>query len=191
MTTENEESSGQRRNKRYRQNLAERGIKPFQVMAPEETKDLFRKAASLMTRDDDPMEPRAAFRVVGGANEPEQHEPVAALLTELEAARSRIMEIEGKAEQRQIEVEALESREMALRAERDAARAAEAEGRTKIDAVTIEATEAAKVAEEAQGRATEALRRAERAETAIRQAKTMPGIRGRLVRWLAGDVLPD
>lgn len=65
------------------------------------------------------------------------------------------MEIEGKAERRRIEVEALKSREMALRAELDAARAAEAEGRTKIDAVTIEAKAAAKVAEEAQGRATE------------------------------------
>jgi len=189
VTTESEESSGQRRSKRYRQNLAERGIKPFQVMAPEETKDLFRKAANLMTRDDDPMEPRAAFRMVGGANEPEQHEPMVALLIELEAARSQIMEIKGKAEQRQIEVEGLESREMALQAELDAARAAEAEGRTKIDAVTIEAKEAAKVAQEAQGRATEALRRAEKAETVIRQAKALPGIRGRLVRWLAGDAL--
>lgn len=191
MTTDSEESSGQRRNKRYRQNLAERGIKPFQVMAPEETKDLFRKAASLMTRDDDPLEPRAAFRVVGGANEPEQHEPFATLLIELEAVRSRIAEMEGMSEQRQVEVEALKSREMALQAERDAARAAEAEGQAKINAVTVEAKEAATAAQEAQERATKAIQRAEKAETAIRQAKTLPGLKGRLVRWLAGDVLPD
>jgi len=43
----------------------------------------------------------------------------------------------------------------------------------------------------AQKRAEEALQRAERAETAIRQAKALPGIKGRLVRWLTGDVLPD
>jgi len=191
VTTDREESSGQRRNKRYRQNLAERGIKPFQVMAPEETKDLFRKAASLITRDDDPMEPRAAFRVVGGSNEPEQHEPFAALLIELEAARSRITEIEGKTEQWQVEVEALKSREMALQAERDEARAAEAEGRAKINAVSVQARESAMASLEAQGRATEALQRAVKAETAIRQAKTMSGIKGRLVRWLARDVLSD
>lgn len=187
----NSREGNQSRNKRYREALAERGIRPVQVLAPESAHPLIRQAATLMTRDGDPMEPRAAMRLAGGANEPEQHEPVAALLIELEAARSRIMEIEGKAEQRQIEVEALKSREMALQAERDAARAAEAEGRAKIDVATVEAKEAAKAAQEAQGRVTEALRRAEKAETAIRQAKALPGIKGRLVRWLAGDVLPD
>ncbi|HQT89939.1 MAG TPA: hypothetical protein PK677_15595 [Acidiphilium sp.] len=44
---------------------------------------------------------------------------------------------------------------------------------------------------EAQKRTLETLQRAEKAETAIRQAKTLPGMKGRLVRWLAGDVLPD
>ncbi len=183
VTGESEESSGQRRNKRYRQNLAERGIKPFQVIAPEETRDLFRKAASLMTRDDDPMEPRAAFRLVGGANEPELHEPVAALLNELEAARSRIMEIEHKAEERLSEIEALaETRERALQAERDAAKAVGAKSQS-------EAQEAARAAQEERERATEAAGRAERAEAVIFKAKTMPGIKGRLVRWLAGEIL--
>ena len=44
---------------------------------------------------------------------------------------------------------------------------------------------------EAQKRTLETLQRAEKAETAIRQAKAIPDIKGRLVRWLAGDVLPD
>jgi hypothetical protein len=50
--------------------------------------------------------------------------------------------------------------------------------------------EAARMSEaKAQERATEALMRAEKAETTIRQARSLPGVRGRLVRWLAGDVL--
>ncbi|MGC9271555.1 hypothetical protein [Acidiphilium sp.] len=182
----------QERNKRYRTGLEERGIKAFQVVAPETAKGLFRRAAELMTRDNDPMEPRAAMRAAGGANEPEPREGAPALLAELDAARNRIAEVERDAAMRQAEIEVLaEAREWALQSELDAARAAEAEGRAKIDVATVEAKDAAKDAREAQERATEALQRAEKAETAIRQAKTMPGIKGRLVRWLAGDVLPD
>jgi hypothetical protein len=68
---------------------------------------------------------------------------------------------------KQIEAEAVRQRAI-LEAEREAARMSEAK---------------------AQERATEALVRAEKAETAIRQAKNLPGLKGRLVRWLAGDVL--
>jgi hypothetical protein len=182
----------QERNKRYRTGLEERGIKAFQVVAPETAKWLFRRAAELMTCENDPMEPRAAMRAAGGANEPEPDEGAPALLTELDAARNRIAEIERDAVMQRADIEALaEARERALQAELDTARAAEAEGRAKIDVATVEAEESARVAQEAQGRATEALRRAEKAETAIRQAKALPGIKGRLVRWLAGDVLPD
>jgi hypothetical protein len=39
--------------------------------------------------------------------------------------------------------------------------------------------------------AVEAAGRAEKAETAIRQAKSLPGLKRRLVRWRAGDMLPD
>jgi multidrug efflux pump subunit AcrA (membrane-fusion protein) len=106
-------------------------------------------------------------------------------MDELEVTRKRIAEIERQAEARRIiTAEAVERQTQLLKAERDAARVAETTEREKaLAAVTA--------AQEAQGRATEALLRAERAETAIRQAKTIPGIRGRLVRLLAGDVLPD
>jgi uncharacterized membrane protein YqiK len=185
VTDEGEASSGQRRNKRYRQNLAERGIKPFQVIAPEETRDLFRKAATLMTRDDDPMDPRAAFRLVGGANEPEPGDASAELRAELDAARSRIEAIEREAEKRRAEIEAQgKAREHALQAERDAARAAEAASQS-------ETQEAARAAQAERERAKEAQERAEKAEATIRQARSLPGLKGRLVRWLAGDVLPD
>lgn len=180
----------QERNKRYRTGLEERGIKAFQVVAPETAKGLFRRAAELMARDDDPMEPRQAMRLVGGANEPEPGDETLALLAELEAARSRIAAVEREAERHRSEIEEqAEARERVFQAERDAARAAEVAEREKVAAIALEAQEATRAAQEAQKRTIEALQRAEKAETAIRQAKTLPGIKGRLVRWLAGDVL--
>jgi chromosome segregation ATPase len=180
------------RNKRYRTGLEERGIKAFQVVAPEKAKGLFRRAAELMTRDNDPMEPRQAMRLVGGANEPESGDGTLALLAELDAARSRVAAVEFDAEKRRAEIEEqAKARERVLQAERDEARAAEGTEREKVATIALEAQEAARAAQEAKKRATEALERAEKAETAIRQAKALPGIKGRLVRWLAGDVLPD
>jgi multidrug efflux pump subunit AcrA (membrane-fusion protein) len=67
----------------------------------------------------------------------------------------------------QIEAEVVRQRAI-LEAERETARMSEAK---------------------AQEQAREALVRAEKAEAAIRQARNLPGVRGRLVRWLAGDVL--
>jgi len=77
-----------------------------------------------------------------------------------------------------------------------------AEARAKIEQIEAEAAQQRaiweaerEVARESQAKAQErmgeALQRAEKAEAAIQQAKTLPGIKGRLVRWLAGDVLPD
>lgn len=154
----------QDRNKRYRAGLEERGIRAFQVVAPETAKGLFRRAAELMTRDNDPMEPRQAMRLIGGANEPESGDVSPALAAELEAARNRIIEIECEAEARRVTMlEAVERHREALEAERN---------------------EAAKSAREAHSRA-------EAAESVIRQAKNLPGFRGRLVRWLVGGVLPN
>ncbi len=113
------------------------------------------------------------------------------LAAALDTVRDDLAKAQAEIEAREELLRAAHDREVQLQAERDAARAAEAEGRAKIDVATVEAKDAAKDAREAQERATEALQRAEKAETAIRQAKTMPGIKGRLVRWLAGDVLPD
>jgi DNA repair exonuclease SbcCD ATPase subunit len=183
------QKSDAERQKRRRQRLADVGIKPMTVHFPEPDRPLVRDL-SRMVLDGQPI--RQAMRALGGSNEPESGEASGKLLAELGAARNRIAEIEREAEKWRGEIEArAETRERTLQAERDAAKAAETEGRARIDAATVEAQEAAKATQEAERRATEALRRAEKAETAIRQAKTLPGLKGRLVRWLAGDVLPD
>lgn len=67
----------------------------------------------------------------------------------------------------QIEAEAVRQRAI-LEAEREAARISEAKAHEQVR---------------------EALGRAEKAETPIRQVRSLPGVRGRLVRWLARNVL--
>jgi hypothetical protein len=164
---------------KHRKAQAERGIRALQVMAPQEAHGLIRQAVHLMNRSEAPMEPRAALRRIGGANEPEEAEASPTLAAELEAAKEQIT---------QIEMTAKRQRE-ALEAERDAAMAAQAAEHDKAQATATEAQAAARTAQEAQERAMEALGRAEKAETAIRQARSLPGVRGRLLRWLAGDAL--
>ena len=154
---------------RRRAALAERGIKQVLLMAPEQAHPLLKQAATLMTRDDDPLEPRAALRRAGGANEPEPGEASPGLAAELEAAKARIAEIERQAEARlAIVIEAAERRRLALEKE---------------------AQKAVKAVQDAEGRAAAALQRAEKAEATIQQAKAMPGLKGRLIRLLAGGVL--
>ncbi|HQT90347.1 MAG TPA: hypothetical protein PK677_17745 [Acidiphilium sp.] len=188
----NKQTSDAERQKRRRQRLADVGIKPMTVQFPEPDRFLVRDL-SRRVLDGQPI--RQAMRVLSGVNEPETDASPVELLVELDAARNRIAEVEREAEKRRVEIEerdellrAAHDRAVHLQAERDAARAAEVEGRAKIDAVTVEAKEAATAAQEAQGRATEALQRAVKAETAFRQAKTMPGIKGWLVRWLVAGL---
>ena len=57
------------RTARYRAGLAARGIRPVQVLAPEAAHALLKQAAELMTREQDPLDPRQALRRVGGAND--------------------------------------------------------------------------------------------------------------------------
>jgi chromosome segregation ATPase len=185
----NSPEGNQTRKKRYYEALAERGIRPVQVLAPETAHSLIRQAAGLMTRDDKPMNPRAALRQVGGSNEPDPEQASPGLLAELAAAKAQIKDIEHEANLQRDEMKVAKQRERVLEAERDAAKAAEATEREKAQATATEAKAAARTAQEAQEQATEALGRAEKAETAIRQARNLPGVRGRLVRWLAGDVL--
>ena len=162
---------------RRRAALAERGIKQILLMAPEQAHPLLKQAATLMTRDDDPLEPRAALRRAGGANEPEPGEASPGLAAELEAAKARIAEIERQAEARlAIVIEAAERRRLALEQE-------------KAQVSAKEAQKAVKAVQDAEGRAAAALQRAEKAEATIQQAKAMPGLKGRLIRLLAGDVL--
>jgi len=113
------------------------------------------------------------------------------LAAALDTVRDDLTKARAEIEAREELLRAAHDREVQLQAERDAARAAEAEGLAKVQEATSEAAEAARAAQEERERATEAAARAEKAEAAMRQAKTLPGVRGRLVRWLAGDVLPD
>lgn len=177
----NSREGNRERTAKRRSVLAEQGIRPVQVLAPESAHPLIRQVAGLMTRSKDPVEPRAAFRRVGGANDVELDDASQISMAELEAARSRIAEFELDAEKRRAEIEAIEQHMQALQAERDAAMRAQVSEREKAQiAVT-----------DAQKRALETLQRAEKAEVAIQRAKTLPGMRGRLVRWLAGNVLSD
>jgi chromosome segregation ATPase len=179
----NSQEGNRERAARRRRELAARGIRQVQLFAPESAHLLLRQAVELMTQEGAPVEPRAALRQAGGANEPDA---APELRAELEAIKSQMNQA---AEAQRLEIEAKERQRQALEAERDAARAAETAEREKAQATATEAQAAAKTAQEAQERATEALGRAEKAETAIRQARSLPGARGRLMRWLAGDAL--
>ncbi len=173
----NSKDGNRERAARRRAALAERGIKQVLLMAPERAHPLLKQAASLMTRDDDPLEPRAALRRAGGANEPEPGAASPGLTAELEAAKARIAEIERQAEARlAIVIEAAERRRLALEQE-------------KAQASAEEAQKAVKAVQDAEGRAAAVLQRAEKAEATIRQAKAMPGLKGRLIRLLAGEIL--
>lgn len=170
----NSREGNRERAARRRTGLATRGLEQFQVIAPSEAKSLIRQAVDLMTRKIDPVEPRAALRQVGGTNEPEPASIALDVIVELEAARARIATAEAEAR----------SQRLALETELGIARTAEAAARERSHAIAMEAGEA-------QERANAALRRAETAERAIRQAKSLPGLKGRIVRWLAADALPD
>ena len=173
----NSKDGNRERAARRRAALAERGIKQVLLMAPERAHPLLKQAASLMTRDDDPLEPRAALRRAGGANEPEPGAASPGLTAELEAAKARIAAIERQAEARlAIVIEAAERRRLALEQE-------------KAQASAEEAQKAVKAVQDAEGRAAAVLQRAEKAEATIRQAKAMPGLKGRLIRLLAGEIL--
>ncbi|MDD2878304.1 MAG: hypothetical protein PHT60_14190 [Acidiphilium sp.] len=120
--------------------------------------------------------------LVGGANEPEPGEAAAEMYDELQTAQRRIAAVEREVNKWRIEVETVEARERALQGERDDARVAEAAEREKRRIAISEAENSARAAQAAQ-------ERAEAAEIAIKQAKALPGIKGRLIRWLASDVL--
>lgn len=157
----NSQEGNRERAARRRRELAARGIRQVQLFAPESAHLLLRQAVELMTQEDDPVEPRAALRRAGGANEPNEADSAPELRAELEAVKSQINQA---AETRRLETEAENRQRQALEAERDAARAAEAAERENAQATATEAQVAARTAQEAQERATEALGRAEKAE---------------------------
>lgn len=151
---------------------------------------MLKRAVGLMIRDDDPMEPRAALRRAGGANEPDEADAAPELRAELEATKARIAQIEQEAEARRLEIEAeAERQRRALEAELNTAKAAAVAARGKARALAIDVQTAATDLQEAQEQVVEALRQLGKAEASIQRAKNLPGIRGHLMRWLARDVL--
>ncbi|OYV99677.1 MAG: hypothetical protein B7Z58_18105 [Acidiphilium sp. 37-64-53] len=131
------------------------------------------RRAELMIREGDPLAPHAAFRKVGGANDPDMQ----VVTDELAATR--------------LASQVAAARAAALEAELDVAKKATTTEQKRNAAIVAKAQISEKVAADAQKRAEEALGRAKKAEIAVRQVKTLPGIKGRLVRWLVGDVLRD
>lgn len=168
---------------RYRAGLAARGIRPVQLYAPEGAHALLRHTAGLMTREQEPLEPRQALRQASGANDPgggnnDPSEKEQILAIEIEAVKAELaatQEAERRAEQRALE------RAEAVKAEVRRAGAAEGEAvtaRQREAAATVRADTAEREREAAEAAAAQARAEAERFQK-------MPGLRGRMVRWLA------
>jgi len=198
-SNENSESSsrsstGRQRSERLRAKRGEAGLAQVSGWVPKERRAYAREVLEALARGANSLPP-----------DPEQAAALEA--AQIEVGRARAAEADAQAalvqakEQGQIltsqlnathvEMEVEKRQRLALEAERDAAMAAEAAERKKAQMTAAEARAATRSAQEAQKQATEALERAEQAETVIRKARNLPGIKGRLVRWLAGDVLPD
>ncbi len=169
------------RTARYRAGLAARGIRPVQLYAPEGAHALLRQAAGLMTREQDPLEPRQAMRQASGANEPGQghgdqgggEQELAAAVATVEAVRAELAgarDAERRAEQRAL-------------AQAEAARAAE-EG-TIAALARVEAAERERdgIKDELQAMGVTAAE----ARAEVGRFRQVPGLRGRVMRWLARD----
>lgn len=128
------------RTARYRAGLAARGIRPVQVFAPEAAHALLKQAAELMTREQDPLDPRQALRKVGGANDADKaggsDGKGQALIANLEAVEAELAAL--REESRQSEQRA------AAQAGLAAAEAKRAEAAESVAAVAQEAERAAR-----------------------------------------------
>jgi len=168
---------------RYRAGLAARGIRPVQLYAPEGAHALLRQATGLMIREQDPLEPRQALRQASGANDPEEAsfdlgKREWALAAEIETVRAEL--IAAQEAERQAGQRALEQTE-AARVETRRAETAEGEVAAvkEREAAALTRADSAERAREA----AEAAAAQTRAE--IRQFQEAPGLRGRVIRWLA------
>jgi len=167
------------RTARYRTGLAARGIRPVQLYAPEGAHALLRRAAGLMTREQDPLEPHQALRQASGANDPEEgnsdrgegEQVLAAAAAAVKAAKADLAE--ARDAERQAEQRAL--------AQAEAAQVA-VEGK-------VAALARMEKAEQAQAEMADELRAAEvvaaQARAEAERFQKAPGLRGRMVRWLA------
>ncbi len=124
--------------------------------------------------------------VAKGANSLPPDPELAAALT---AAHEALTKAQAEIAAREEAFHVLQAAKTAAEAERDAAKTAEKAEREKAEAAAAEARATARDAEAVREQFVEVLGRAEKAEATIRQAKSLPGVKGRLVRWLAGAVL--
>ena len=185
-------SSGRQRSERLRARRDEAGLAQVSGWVPKERRAYAREVLEALARGANSLPPDPeqaavleAVRIEADRAKAAEADAQAALVQ----AKEHGQELTAQLDATRAEIEAEKRQRQALKAERDAARAAEAAEREEAQAMVTEAQVAARTAQEAQERAMEALGRAEKAETAIRQARSLPGVRGRLVRWLAGDVL--
>jgi chromosome segregation ATPase len=185
-------STGRERSGRLRARRDAAGLAQVSGWVPKERRAYAREVLEALTRGANslPLDPEQAAaleaaRIEADAAKAAEAEAQAALTQARKHGQALVAQLDAT----RAEIEAEKRQRQALEVERDAARAAEATEREKAQATATEAQAAAIIAEEAQERATEALGRAEKAEATIRQARSLPGVRGRLVRFLAGDVL--
>ncbi len=176
----NSAEGNKERTARYRAGLAARGIRPVQLYAPEAAHALLRQAAGLMSREQNPLEPRQALRQASGANDPgEEHgnqnegeQALAAAVAAVEAVRAELAEareVKCQAEQRM-----LAQAEAAL-VRVEAAERGQEETAHKLAAVRAEA-------EAAQGRERTAQERADVLRSELAGIKGQGGWRGVLLR---------
>lgn len=175
VMAKNSAEGNKARTARYRAGLAERGIRPVQLYAPEAAHALLRQAAGLMSREHDPLEPRQALRQVSGANDSgeghgEQAQALIAAAAEVEAVRAKL----------------IEAREARCQAEQRAdAQAEVAQAATEGTVAAIGRAEVAERAQEAlAGKLREAEDAAAQARAETERLEQMPGLRGRVARWM-------
>lgn len=138
-----------------------------------------------MEQDNDRAALRPAQQHVEIPKEPNSDEVAPDLRAELDAAYARLLGIEREADAKGLAITAEADRRIAaLARERDEARLAQAAA--EKEARSLAAAERATA-----GLIREAQERADAAEAIIRRLRTLPGLLGWLLRWLASDVLPD
>ncbi len=167
------------RTARYRAGLAARGIRSVQLYAPEEAHALLRQAAGLMSREQDPLGPRQAMRQASGANNPGEGHSDNGGREEQALATADVVKA--------VRAELAEARDAERQAEQRAEAQAKAARTAAEDAAT--ATGRAETAERAQVLLADELQAAKAATVEARaeaeRLKQVPGLRGRVVRWLA------
>ncbi len=178
VMVKNSAEGNKARTARYRAGLAARGIRPVQLHVPEGAHALLRQAAGLMTREQDPLEPRQAMRQASGTNDPGDvqidqsggEQVLAATVAAMEAVRAELAE--AREAERRAEQRALAQAQAAQAAEEGVVAAlARVEAGERTQVTLADKLQAAEVA-------------AVQAQVEAERLRRMPGLRGEIVRWL-------